>query len=64
MSNDTIEYFFNCPYCDEEISFVLDLSVPEQTYTEDCEVCCNPIEVTFKAEDKTITFFEAKSIEQ
>jgi cysteine-rich CPXCG protein len=26
---------------------VLDLSVRRQSYVEDCEVCCNPIEVSY-----------------
>jgi len=39
------EYFFQCPYCWEEISMLMDSSVENQTYIEDCEVCCNPIEV-------------------
>ena len=34
-----IEHFFTCPYCWQEISFVLDLSVAQQNYIEDCEVC-------------------------
>ncbi len=41
-----LEHFFQCPYCWEEISMLLDTSVSTQTYIEDCEVCCNPIEVT------------------
>ncbi len=40
-----LEHFFQCPYCWEEISMLLDTSVSSQTYIEDCEVCCNPIEV-------------------
>ena len=32
-----------CPYCGESITIVVDDSVPEQTYIEDCEVCCRPI---------------------
>ena len=32
-----------CPYCGENISIIVDESVPEQTYIEDCEVCCRPI---------------------
>ncbi len=32
-----------CPYCGENISIIVDDSVPEQTYIEDCEVCCRPI---------------------
>jgi hypothetical protein len=57
------EHFFQCPYCWEEISMLLDPSV-SQTYVEDCEICCNPIEVTVAFEDGTLTHFEAASIEQ
>jgi len=32
-----------CPYCGEIITVLLDCSVPEQEYIEDCEVCCRPI---------------------
>jgi len=41
------EKFFACPYCGETISMLLDLSVNGQTYTEDCEVCCRPIEIGY-----------------
>ncbi|MGV6818311.1 MAG: CPXCG motif-containing cysteine-rich protein [Thiotrichales bacterium] len=32
-----------CPYCWERIEIVVDPSVPEQCYVEDCFVCCRPI---------------------
>lgn len=32
-----------CPYCGETITIIVDESVPEQAYIEDCEVCCRPI---------------------
>ena len=55
-----MEYFFACPYCWEEISMVLDMSVTAQTYVEDCEVCCNPIEVRYVAEDGAVVDFSAR----
>ncbi len=33
----------SCPYCGESITIIVDDSVAEQTYIEDCEVCCRPI---------------------
>ena len=33
----------SCPYCGESISVLVDDSVPEQSYVEDCQVCCRPI---------------------
>lgn len=32
-----------CPYCGETITTVIDTSVDEQEYTEDCPVCCAPV---------------------
>lgn len=34
-----------CPYCGEAIEIVVDDSVDEQQYVEDCSVCCRPINV-------------------
>ncbi len=57
------EHFFACPHCWEEISMLLDPSV-STTYIEDCEVCCNPIEVRVSFENGELAAFEAVSIEQ
>ncbi|EOZ92426.1 hypothetical protein A33Q_4519 [Indibacter alkaliphilus LW1] len=43
---------------------LLDSSVYKQKYIEDCEVCCNPIEVNFEFEEGELFYFEANSIEQ
>lgn len=32
-----------CPYCWQDIEVVVDTSVDNQEYTEDCEVCCRPM---------------------
>ncbi|MGD8358305.1 MAG: CPXCG motif-containing cysteine-rich protein [Lysobacterales bacterium] len=36
-----------CPYCGERISLLLDVSLAEEEYVEDCEVCCQPIRIRF-----------------
>lgn len=59
-----IEYDFACPYCAAPISMLLDPTVPAQRYVEDCEVCCNPIEIDYAVEDDEVVRFEARSIEQ
>ena len=38
---------------------VLDTSVPRQTYVEDCEVCCQPIELSYAIKDDEISQFRA-----
>lgn len=58
------EYFFQCPHCWEEISMLVDYSVSEQSYVEDCEVCCNPIQISVTINDNTLERFNAQSIEQ
>jgi len=42
--SDLTEQSVMCPYCGEPITVLIDDSVPEQQYIEDCEVCCRPIE--------------------
>lgn len=58
------EYFFTCPYCWQQISMMIDPSISRQEYIEDCEVCCNPIEIRYVIEDGQIVQFEALNIEQ
>lgn len=40
-----VEKEVSCPYCGEEIGVLIDCSVEEQDYIEDCQVCCRPIRV-------------------
>jgi hypothetical protein len=55
-----LEHSFTCPYCFEEISMLLDLSVDElQSYIEDCEVCCRPIQVSYAANEGELVSFSA-----
>jgi hypothetical protein len=34
-----------CPWCSEPINLLVEVIEPEQEYTEDCPVCCSPIQV-------------------
>jgi hypothetical protein len=38
---------------------VLDLSAGYQRYIEDCEVCCNPVDIAYEAEEGAIVMFRA-----
>lgn len=59
-----IEHFFQCPYCWEEISMLLDSSITDETYIEDCEVCCNPIEIKVQFENFELISISINAIEQ
>lgn len=32
-----------CPYCGEILTLMIDYSISQQSYVEDCHVCCRPI---------------------
>ena len=43
---------------------LIDSSVNFHSFIEDCEVCCNPIQVSYSSDGNDITSFSADSIEQ
>ena len=49
-----------CPHCWETINLTLDLSVAEQSYIEDCSVCCRPMLVSYCAADGEIDGFSVE----
>jgi hypothetical protein len=38
---------------------VLDTSIRSQTYIEDCEVCCRPIQIHYVVDDGDLSDFNA-----
>lgn len=53
-----------CPYCFSPISFVCEPFSGPQSYVEDCEVCCRPIQVSYEAEEGEITYFTAERLDE
>ena len=43
-----------CPYCGEDIELVIDASLADQEYIEDCSVCCRPITLQVWVEGEEI----------
>ena len=58
------EHHFTCPHCWQTISMMLDVSRGGQRYIEDCEVCCNPLEIAYDVQDGAIIGFDVQGIEQ
>jgi transcription elongation factor Elf1 len=58
------EHYFTCPHCWENISMLIDNSISKQSYIEDCEVCCNPIQISVRFLNSELSAFQADSIEQ
>lgn len=45
------ELAISCPYCGETITLLVDGTLAEQRYIEDCEVCCQPMVVRLNISD-------------
>ncbi|NND15519.1 MAG: CPXCG motif-containing cysteine-rich protein [Eudoraea sp.] len=58
-----IEHDFQCPYCWQEISMLLDPSIADQEYIEDCEVCCNPIRIKVSFKENDMSAFDAGQVD-
>ncbi|MBN4065789.1 CPXCG motif-containing cysteine-rich protein [Candidatus Amoebophilus asiaticus] len=52
--------FLYRPYCWEKISILIDFSISEQQFIEDCEVCCNPMEIFLKVEANEVVSFHTE----
>ena len=52
-----------CPHCWETINLTLDLSVPQQSYIEDCPVCCKPLYVSYAASDGEVVELKVESVD-
>ena len=35
-----------CPFCGQSITVVIDGSAGSQSYVEDCEICCRPMQIS------------------
>ncbi len=62
VTHTEVEYRFTCPYCWEPITMLLDLTVADQRYVEDCEVCCNPISLHLRTEHGAVVALDARQL--
>ena len=47
-----------CPSCGEPIELLIDCSIREQCYVEDCEVCCRPINIVATTDETGLPLVE------
>ena len=59
-----IEAFFDCPHCWENQLKMIDPSISNQTFIEDCETCCNPLEFNIQVQENIVHSFDVNSLEQ
>jgi len=53
--NQLASKYITCPYCGENFELVVDCSIHEQEYIEDCEVCCRPINLSVYIDDGKVS---------
>ncbi len=54
------EHDITCPYCWQTWTVLLDLTLPGQSYIEDCAVCCNPVVITYETENGSLEHVDAE----
>jgi len=50
-----------CPYCWQAIEVLVDCSINNQEYIEDCSVCCRPITISVESSAGEVTYIDARS---
>lgn len=61
MSEQLVSRTVTCPHCWETIEVLIDLSAGEQSYIEDCSVCCRPITLTVNVADGELSELGAEA---
>ena len=52
--NPLEEASIDCPHCGEYFTIVVDASLGDQDYIEDCYVCCSPIRILIHFESVAV----------
>ena len=60
MINQLVESVVQCPYCWERFTLLVDASIEQQEYVEDCEVCCRPIDFVVEVDDLGVATVQAR----
>jgi transcription elongation factor Elf1 len=55
-----IERRISCPHCAESMDVVVDLSGGSQSYIEDCQVCCQPVQFRVEVDDGRLLILQVE----
>jgi hypothetical protein len=44
-----------CPFCGQTFELEVDVTVPQQSFVTDCEICCRPMDVRVTCEDGIVS---------
>lgn len=60
MTSAVVERRVSCPFCGESSGILLDLSGGDQSYIEDCQVCCRPMQISFDVNKDEFTNLQVR----
>lgn len=60
MFDRVLEVRVQCPYCWESFVLLVDPSIAQQEYVEDCEICCRPIDFSIDIDESGEAQVEAR----
>ncbi|MEQ8623505.1 MAG: CPXCG motif-containing cysteine-rich protein [Vicingaceae bacterium] len=63
-STALLEQEYICPFCGTNVSVLIDPTIREQNYIEDCERCCRPIEFSILTNGVHLLSFNYQGLEQ
>lgn len=49
-----------CAFCGESIDILVDCSIAEQEYVEDCQVCCRPLVLRVSVDDSGLPLVDVR----
>ena len=54
MNSRVLDRRIHCPFCGEAMTILIDLSAGSQSYVEDCQVCCQAMQVTYDSDGEEL----------
>lgn len=61
MHDTGINRKIRCPYCNEAMDIFVDISAGDQSYVEDCQICCQPMQISFQTTDDELLGLQVES---
>lgn len=59
-----IDHSYFCPVCFSRVSILIDPSIFNQEYIQDCEICCRPITFFIQTNGLEIVSFSCQAVSQ
>lgn len=58
MDTRLLDRRIHCPFCAEPMTIVVDVSAGGQSYVEDCQICCQPMQIAFETDGADLAWLQ------